>query len=365
MKEKRFYELDALKGIAACIVAFFWHYQHFGPSQGSPFEHVFSLFYKYGQVAVEFFFLVSGFVMLHVYEEKIAEGKLSLREYMGRRVMHLYPLSLLTLLVVAVIQSISFAYQGKFFVYPVNDVMHFMYNLLLCNYGIFDLNFSFNGPSWCIPVEMICYFLLFWVVYYTGKAKEKRYIYMVVLILFGIFCYMQSLRYPIVNYQVARGLISFFMGCLLCKGYREIVKRKIETRVGCTSLFLLMIIAGVMQAFQLNVGNFWNQVQFMMFLVAPLILYTAICLKPLKVLLGIRPLVYLGKISFSIYMWHFPVQIFLMTLNLKFGMKMDFSSYKMFFVYILSTLAIAVFSYEFLEKVTRKAIRRIVSPSRV
>ena len=55
--------LDAFKFFAACIVAFVWHYQHFGPSSGNPFGRIFAYSYPYGWLMVELFFMLSGFGM--------------------------------------------------------------------------------------------------------------------------------------------------------------------------------------------------------------------------------------------------------------------------------------------------------------
>ena len=53
--------IDGMKGIGACIIAFFWHYQHFKPQDGSPFFSAFPMSYKYGSFMVELFFMLSGF----------------------------------------------------------------------------------------------------------------------------------------------------------------------------------------------------------------------------------------------------------------------------------------------------------------
>ena len=73
--------LDGLKGIGAFIVAFIWHYQHFSPQNGQPFGKIFGLSYAIGWSMVDLFFILSGFVMMLGYGEKIINKKISFKDY--------------------------------------------------------------------------------------------------------------------------------------------------------------------------------------------------------------------------------------------------------------------------------------------
>jgi peptidoglycan/LPS O-acetylase OafA/YrhL len=62
-KSRRLKGLDGLKAFGCVVVAFFWHYQHFGSFENSPLNKVFFLFYQSSGIAVELFFMLSGFTM--------------------------------------------------------------------------------------------------------------------------------------------------------------------------------------------------------------------------------------------------------------------------------------------------------------
>ena len=77
LDKRHFHALDASRLVAA-VAVLFWHYLHFMiPSGGSraapgfldlePLNGVFGALYAYGHYAVEYFWIVSGFVFAHVY----------------------------------------------------------------------------------------------------------------------------------------------------------------------------------------------------------------------------------------------------------------------------------------------------------
>jgi peptidoglycan/LPS O-acetylase OafA/YrhL len=81
-----FYTLDALRGVAALAIAI----AHFTlRNRYHPFEH--------GSIAVDFFFILSGFVVTHSYLERL-KGGMSAFEYVIRRLVRLYPMFLIGLL---------------------------------------------------------------------------------------------------------------------------------------------------------------------------------------------------------------------------------------------------------------------------
>jgi hypothetical protein len=79
-REKRYDVLDGLRGVAAISVML----THF--SQNTPH----SLF-KHADLAVDLFFMLSGFVLMHSYRNKLLLG-LSAREYIRKRIIRLYPM---------------------------------------------------------------------------------------------------------------------------------------------------------------------------------------------------------------------------------------------------------------------------------
>ncbi|OIQ68292.1 acyltransferase family protein [mine drainage metagenome] len=77
------------------------------------------------------------------------------------RFSRLYPLHLVTLLLVALLQPVYFNLHGYFFVYQANDLPHFLAQLFMASdWGIVH-GYSFDGPIWSISIEVLVYFLFF------------------------------------------------------------------------------------------------------------------------------------------------------------------------------------------------------------
>ncbi|MGI4777686.1 MAG: acyltransferase family protein [Janthinobacterium lividum] len=91
VRRRVFHALDAARGVAALVVVLY----HLPIAFRGPF-------FGSGDLAVDFFFGLSGFVLAHAYLVRLASGRMSVRDFIIARVVRLYPLylvSLLTLLV--------------------------------------------------------------------------------------------------------------------------------------------------------------------------------------------------------------------------------------------------------------------------
>lgn len=150
--DRRFHTLDGLRGIAAIIVV----------NGHMPFNAGFSLF-PFFYLAVDLFFLLSGFVIAFAYDRRFERG-FSISEFMLVRYIRLFPLYLLGGLIgaagVAATMLLgrgdygwgTFAISAFFWL--------FMLPVPLAGIGIAP----FNGPSWSIFFELAVNFLfaLFW-----------------------------------------------------------------------------------------------------------------------------------------------------------------------------------------------------------
>jgi len=121
--------LDALRGLAALTVVF-WHWGHFW-FEGAPVDGfsrtMFPLYallaplYDYGWIAVDMFFVLSGFIFFWKYEAAIGRRSIGPWRFALLRIARLYPLQLLTLILVAGLQAVYRAQFGHAFVYANND----------------------------------------------------------------------------------------------------------------------------------------------------------------------------------------------------------------------------------------------------
>lgn len=140
--QRRFEELDSLRGLCACAVALF-HFHGPGLLAASTIVRGSWLF-------VDFFFVLSGFVIAHAYRARLASG-FSVARFMGLRFGRIYPLHLFMLLVY--LAAVLVAGTG---VEPDRTPGQFVQNVLLLN-SLHAATNSWNAPSWSIAAEFWAY----------------------------------------------------------------------------------------------------------------------------------------------------------------------------------------------------------------
>ena len=238
VKSSRFYSLDALRGVAAlCVV--FWHWQHFfyaGTKPGHvdlarlPFERWFHLAYVRGELAVDLFFCLSGFIFYWLYADRVSRRTITGGHFAWLRFSRLYPLHLATLALVAVGQRWMMKTQGCYFVYDQNDKLHFAYNLFLVSGWGVERGFSFNGPIWSVSVEVFLYGLFF---------AACRLLPVRAGVLAGLAALGLVLQHAC-GLALGRGMLSFFTGGCVYFLYRACVRSPQGRR--------LALLAGVFAA---------------------------------------------------------------------------------------------------------------------
>jgi peptidoglycan/LPS O-acetylase OafA/YrhL len=112
-----------------------------------------------GYLAVDFFFILSGFILTHVYRGGILDKKISYRDFMVRRFARIYPLHLLTLLAMAGI-ALTPLHFGLIVPWPGHFPLEsFFSQIFLLHAWGFERALSFNGPSWSISAEWFAYLI--------------------------------------------------------------------------------------------------------------------------------------------------------------------------------------------------------------
>ena len=80
--------LDALRGVAALMVVWYHFFEAFA---SSPLDQRFN----HGYMAVDFFFILSGFVIGYAYDNRWQKGELTTGGFFKRRLIRLHPMVVL------------------------------------------------------------------------------------------------------------------------------------------------------------------------------------------------------------------------------------------------------------------------------
>lgn len=351
MSKERLVPLDAVRGVAAIGIAIFWHYQHFAP-EVFPFSSKGYWFYHYGYLCVDLFFVLSGFVFSYVYGERLRKRMISAAEFACLRFSRLYPLAAVTLIAILLLQSIRTGLGLGAFIYDKNDVYHFLLNLLfLQNVGL-EEGFSFNGPSWSISCEALAYVLFFLVLHYAGRRPWGLFAFFPLV---GIVVRCCHLDVPFLNDEVSRVYISFFAGVFSYRVHLLLQRR--SPIWGWMPLLVVLCLTTIGVRFgHAGYGTQWQVIY--MAVLFPCVVLSVLHVPPLAWIGGLPPLRYLGRISYSLYLWHFPVQCLLMTFVQTGILQIDFSSRFTFIGYACLVGCTASLSERFFESPLRQYIRR-------
>jgi len=224
----RFYSLDVLRGMAALSVVL-WHWQSFFlplNKQGAPFfieqQPMFEflyVFYQKGYEAVSLFFCLSGFILFWLYSERIAEKSLSPGAFAVLRLSRLYPLHFATLLFVAAGQFIYTRTTKTYFVYPFNDTYDFFLNLFFASAWGLEKGNSFNAPVWSVSVEILLYAFFFVFCQYFNRTFRA----VLCAIFVGHLLHIIDDAYSLEDF-IALGVRNFFIGGFVFMAYEKLIK---------------------------------------------------------------------------------------------------------------------------------------------
>jgi len=155
--------LTSLRGVAALWVVLFHYSVVYFPSLNSS---GYSSLVGKGYLAVDMFFMLSGFVMTHVYHQAFLQSiGDNYRGFLVARIARLYPLHVLVLTLFVVValtaRGVDCAVTGVFNGIPLTgprSFTAFIANLFMLQ-GLNAGQLSWNYPAWSISVEFIAYLL--------------------------------------------------------------------------------------------------------------------------------------------------------------------------------------------------------------
>lgn len=363
MDPKRLTSLDGLRGIAALSIVV-WHWQHFFAVGGAwqagwayaqePFFRELKPLYLQGWAAVDLFFVLSGFVFFWLYSEAIAMRVTGAARFAMLRFSRLYPLHFAMLIVVAVLQVFFFRAHGLYFIYQANDWPHFVAHLFMVQNWWPRSSQSFDGPTWSVSIEILLYVIFF----AACRARLRSGWQCLAIALLGVPLFW-------IDEHIARGVVGFFMGGVMFACWRSLQGHAHEALIahtlGIVSLagWIALCVTLYRDASWLGGGE--TNVRFLAafdFVLCPL---TILSLALRERMRG-RPHVwlgFLGDISYSTYLIHFPMQLTLALIATRLALKPDFFMRGWVMIAFYAVLiALGTASYRFFERPVQHWIRQ-------
>jgi len=288
---QRFEALDAFRGLCALSVVIY---------HMDLIDSITELsFFNGSAIFVDFFFVLSGFVLAHSYAYR---ENLNFYDFIKSRFYRIYPLHFFVFLILILLQFtkiIASKYGGiGFSEQPFTDsfaVKEIIPNLLLIqSWTPFTNHLSFNYPAWSISIEFYLYILLFFTIASFGHRKNVSWIIISFVALLMIYFKSEILVLP-----VLRGLLCFFGGACTYLLYKELSHIKINSRLG--SFIEVIFIISIIYLVQTDIDN---KLIFASFLFMLTVLVFSFESGVISQFLKIKPFQLAGKFSYSIYMIH-------------------------------------------------------------
>ena len=277
--------LDGLRGLAALAVMLF-HFNIFFLPQARLTDV--APFVGRAYLAVDFFFLLSGFIMAHVYGRPLASNwRMHTLQFARARFARIYPLFAVTTMAMAVVFVLSHMPLVSFSGYSLA-----LQPFLLQQWAS---GLSWDYPSWSISTEAEAYVFFVFCGSSLLAGKQPRLIAAACILIVIALCIARrgSLNTFVGTSALLRTLAEFSLGVLLYRAH--------STAFGFPrwlAAVLSVVFAGFALITRLDL--------FMVAAFGCLIYYSAIDTDRLGKLLNSPPLVALGNWSYSIYLWHAP-----------------------------------------------------------
>ncbi len=313
---RRLAYIDGLRGLFALMIALY----HFNKI----------VFFPGGYLAVDFFFVLSGFILAYVYLPRVEN--LTLTQFIGSRLARLWPLHVFTMFLFLAAYALSqFMATGEFRLFPEwngeSRLVSFFKNIfLLQNLGLQN-GLTWNYPSWSISVEFWVNICLFFILMRLAKHPNKQTGLLAILSLsvIGIYAMLEHVLGSfagtrahtdqiaiLFNTGLMRGFAGIFLGVLVYK-LVMIVDSGME-RWGsklwgwggksCVELALLYGIIYIIAFDGVNSDSDYIAILLFALLLALLSVGQHSLLRQA---LSMKPFTFLGLISYSIYLGHMPL----------------------------------------------------------
>jgi peptidoglycan/LPS O-acetylase OafA/YrhL len=332
-------DIDGLRAIAVLFVIFFHSGLKLVPS---------------GFIGVDIFFVISGFLITSIVRDSLENNNFSFSQFYSRRLWRLQPVFICLILCTVLLTL--------FFYLPEDLILYFKSarktSLFISNTFFERITKDYFAPNnnqlpllhtWSLSIEWQCYLFLppmIYLFYRVVNPKHRSKIMYLLTLLFFVLTLVYSSKDPSKNYyHLPSRIFEFLMGsCIVFSSHRFLLNKYfLELINGFAFLFLFYLALSD----QVREG-FPNGYAFILCFATALLIASGKGTTTLSTrLLSLKPLVFIGLISYSLYIWHWPVFVLIHYLEIEETVPILLLAFSLIFI-------IAFLSWRFIEKPARR-----------
>ena len=318
-----------------------------------------------GFLGVDIFFVISGFLITGIIITEIQQNSFSLKQFYTRRIKRIYPAFITVMALVSFIASVIFIYNDfNKLRKTIELAIAFLSNFYLgLTQGYFDLSANENPVLhiWSLAVEEQ-YYLIFPLILILAykKFREIKVLFIITLILFFILLatsfvsanfYKEVLHQPNIYYLSNLRFPELLVGSLLAIYHNLSNKVQLSKQVNnILAILSTLLLFSCLFLMNNDIAYIPGITLILPCIFTSLIIHTTSQNNIVKLCLSNKAIVFIGKISYSLYLYHW---IFIAFAYYITGEK-QINNQSIAIVIVL-TIIFSVLSYYLIEQPIRKS----------
>ena len=341
--------IDILRGIAVIAVIIYHFYVLLGLTHSKLFPYI----HIFGSIGVPLFFVISGYLIYRSIDRNISHKgiKKGILNYFLHRLFRILPAYYFNLLIVFLMAS--FILNNDFF-YSSSFFKQLFSHLTFTSYFTHkSAGFGINGAYWTLSIEMLWYIVAPLFLIFLNRTPILLFI--VLLSMFYVWNVGNGFLDPVFNldskainyrlllsYYITQlpGQINYFIAGILIYKYSISISKEKSVQNYLFAAFFLFSFIGIMGYYGIHLDFLPSH---LILLSVTVLLFVLLYTTKVK---GGAFLGWIGKISYSLYLWHMPI-LFVIQKSHILEHRSLFESILFFLILLFS---ISSMSYYFIEE---------------
>ncbi|AXY58149.1 acyltransferase [Acinetobacter chinensis] len=290
-----------------------------------------------GFIGVDIFFVISGYIISTIILNR--KSDFSILDFYNKRILRIVPPYIFLLSITCLVSTILFTNNDLIdFYQSIKTALLFYSNYYFSDFGNYFSPSSDELPllhTWSLSVEMQFYFILpFLLLAFSEKINKKIIIFTIILI--TIWCELYNKNHSDIYFSLTARIPEFLIGTFAAIIYRKNYNLRYLSHFG---IFLLIPCL-----FLIPESKFPGFLSILPCLATALILLQ----KQENIInqyFSKKIIVYIGTISYSLYLWHWPILAFF-----RYYSEQKNLDLKYIILSVILTAILSILSYHLIEK---------------